>query len=70
MSVSSMTRTKDSKAVYVLFEDGDKKAEIALPDCRFVNKYRTDSCILHGKLRDRVYLSKRRKKMLFKSIDP
>ncbi len=37
MSVSSMTRTKDSKAVYVLFEDGDKKAEIALPDCRFVS---------------------------------
>ena len=32
-----MTRTKDSKAVYVLFDDGDIKAEIALPDCRFVS---------------------------------
>ena len=37
MSVSSMTRTKDSKAVYVLFQDGDKSAEIAIPECRLVN---------------------------------
>lgn len=32
-----MTRTKDSKAVYVLFQDGDKSAEIAIPECRLVN---------------------------------
>ncbi len=31
MSVSSMTRTKDSKAVYVLFQDGVKNAEFSLP---------------------------------------
>ncbi|MCR5301250.1 MAG: hypothetical protein K6E49_02290 [Lachnospiraceae bacterium] len=36
MSVSSMTRTKDSKAVYVLFEDGAKSAEIALPECKVI----------------------------------
>ena len=32
-----MTRTKDSKAVYVMFQDGDKNAEIALPECKLVN---------------------------------
>ena len=32
MSVSTMTRTKDSKAVYVLFEDGSKSAEFVLPE--------------------------------------
>ncbi len=37
MSVSGMTRTKDSKAVYVMFQDGDKNAEIALPECRLVS---------------------------------
>ncbi|MBQ6128861.1 MAG: hypothetical protein IKE35_03590 [Lachnospiraceae bacterium] len=37
MSVSSMTRTKDSKAVYVLFEDGAKSAEITLPELKLVN---------------------------------
>ena len=31
MSVSSMTRTGDKKAVYVLFQDGDKSAEYSLP---------------------------------------
>ena len=34
MSVSSMTRTKDRKAVYVL--DGDKTAEFTLPGCALV----------------------------------
>ncbi len=43
MSVSSMTKTKDSKAVYVLFEDGEKNAEITLPDVKLVaNKGFTD----------------------------
>ena len=32
-----MTRTKDSKAVYVMFEDGAKNAEIALPECKLVS---------------------------------
>ena len=37
MSVSSMTHTKDSKAVYVLFEDAGKSAEITLPDVKLVS---------------------------------
>jgi hypothetical protein len=36
MSVSSMTRTKDSKAVYILFEDGSKNAEFCLPEGKLV----------------------------------
>lgn len=31
MSVSSMTRTNDSKAVYILFQDKDRTAEFSLP---------------------------------------
>ena len=43
MSVSSMTKTKDSKAVYVRFEEGEKNAEITLPDVKLVaNKGFTD----------------------------
>ncbi len=37
MSVSGLTRTKDSKAVYVMFQDGDKNAEIAMPECKLVS---------------------------------
>ena len=37
MSVSSMTRTRDSKAVYVLFQDGQKSAEISLPECKLIS---------------------------------
>lgn len=37
MSVSTMTRTKDSKAVYVLFEDGDKSAEFSIPGGKLIN---------------------------------
>lgn len=36
MSVSSMTRNKDKKAVYVFFQDGDKTAEFTLPGCELV----------------------------------
>lgn len=36
MSVSSLTRSGDNKAVYVLFRDGKKSAEFALPECRVV----------------------------------
>ena len=32
-----MTRTKDSKAVYVLFEDEGKSAEFSLPGCKVVS---------------------------------
>lgn len=37
MSVSTMTRTKDNKAVYVLFEDGGKSAEFALPEGKLLS---------------------------------
>ena len=37
MSVSSMTRTKDSKAVYVMFSDNEKSVEFSLPGCSLVN---------------------------------
>ncbi|MCR5590019.1 MAG: hypothetical protein K6F73_00655 [Lachnospiraceae bacterium] len=37
MSVSTMTRTKDKKAVYVLFQDGKKSAEISLPGLEVVS---------------------------------
>lgn len=36
MSVSSMTRNKDKKAVYVFFQDGEKNAEFTLPSCELV----------------------------------
>ena len=36
MSVSSMTRNKDKKAVYVFFQDGDKTAEFTLPGVELV----------------------------------
>ena len=32
-----MTRNKDNKAVYVLFEDGTKSAEFALPEGKLMN---------------------------------
>ncbi len=37
MSVSSLTRTKDNKAVYILFTDGNKSAELSLPECKVIN---------------------------------
>ncbi len=36
MSVSTLTRTKDSKAIYVLFTDNEKSAEFALPELQIV----------------------------------
>ena len=33
MSVSSMTRVGDKKAVYILFTDGDSSAEFTIPGC-------------------------------------
>lgn len=36
MSVSSMTRKGEEKAVYILFRDGSKTAEFALPECRLI----------------------------------
>ena len=37
MSVSSMTRKDDNKAIYVMFEDGAKKAEFVLPEGKLLN---------------------------------
>ncbi len=36
MSVSSVTRTGEQKSVYVLFQDGEKSAELLVPDCKVV----------------------------------
>ena len=36
MSVSSMTRNKDKKTVYVFFQDGEETAEFTLPGCELV----------------------------------
>ena len=50
MSVSSMTRNKDKKAVYVFFQDGDKTAEFTLPGCELVkNNGFSDDDIRHLK---------------------
>ena len=50
MSVSSMTRNKDKKAVYVLFQDGEKTAEFTLPGCELVkNKGFSEDDILQLK---------------------
>ncbi|MBQ7464866.1 MAG: hypothetical protein IJS86_08410 [Lachnospiraceae bacterium] len=37
MSVSSVTQTKGSKAIYVMFEDRERKAEFVLPECALVS---------------------------------
>lgn len=37
MSVSSLTHTKDNKAVYILFTNGNKSAELSLPECKVIN---------------------------------
>ena len=50
MSVSSMTRNKDKKAVYVFFQDGEKTAEFTLPGCELVkNNGFSDDDIRHLK---------------------
>jgi hypothetical protein len=36
MSISSMTRNKDKKTVYVFFQDGEETAEFTLPGCELV----------------------------------
>ncbi len=36
MSVSSMTRSKDEKAIYVLFQDGEKMLEMTVPAHKMV----------------------------------
>ena len=36
MSVSSMTRSGEDKAIYVLFQDGEKMAELTVPGHRVV----------------------------------
>lgn len=47
MSVSSMTRHGDEKAVYVLFTDGDKSAEFSVPGCKLLNSKGFDEEELH-----------------------
>ena len=37
MSVSSLTRTKDNKAIYILFNDKDKEAEFSIPGCKLIS---------------------------------
>ena len=37
MCISSMPRTEDKKAVYVLFTDGEASAEYAIPECRLLS---------------------------------
>ena len=37
MSVSSLTRTKDDKAIYVLFTDKERSAEISLPELKILS---------------------------------
>ena len=37
MSISSMTRHKDQKAIYVLFSDGASSAEFAIPGGKLIN---------------------------------
>ena len=36
MSVSSMTRSNEKKAVYVFFQDGEKTAEFTVPSCELL----------------------------------
>ncbi len=36
MSVSSMTRSGEKKGVYVLFQDGEKMAELLVPGCEVI----------------------------------
>lgn len=37
MSISSMTRKGDQKAIYILFTDGGSSAEFAIPGCKLLN---------------------------------
>lgn len=37
ITISGMTRTADKKAIYVLFEEGSRSAEIAIPDNKIVS---------------------------------
>lgn len=37
MSVSSLSRNGEEKAIYVFFSDGDASAEFLLPDCNLVH---------------------------------
>ncbi len=69
MSVSTMTRTKDKKAVYVLFEDGPKSAEFSLPEGELVgNRGFSDEEV--AQLRD--YIQDQRDEIygIAKQIDP
>ena len=69
MSVSSLIRTEDKKAVYVMFQDGEKSAELTLPDLSIVsNKGFSDKEI--AQLKD--YMDNEREKIyaMAKEINP
>lgn len=69
MSVSSMTRTKDKKALYVLFQDDTRMAEFELPECKVVyNKGFLDEEI--GQLLDYVKKEKEHIYSLSKGVNP
>lgn len=53
MSVSSMTRHGDNKAIYVLFTDGDNSAEFTVPGCTLLNSKGFDDEEIH-QLKDYV----------------
>ncbi|MBQ7581615.1 MAG: hypothetical protein IJU25_02215 [Lachnospiraceae bacterium] len=46
MSVSSMTRSGEKKGVYVLFQDGEKTAELLVPGCEVISNHGFDEAEL------------------------
>ena len=69
MSVSSMTRTKYNKAVYVLFQDRDKNAEFSLPGCKLLNN-RGFSTEEISQLKDYINNEQERIYSLAKEVNP
>ncbi|MCR5503929.1 MAG: hypothetical protein K6F53_13075 [Lachnospiraceae bacterium] len=69
MSVSSMTRTDQKKAVYVLFRDGEKTAEFALPECELIKNSGFSEEEL-GKLREYTDGDRDRIFELARGVDP
>lgn len=69
MSVSSMTRLGDKKAVYVLFTDGKSSAEFTVPDCKLIHSNGFDEEELK-QLKDYVENEQDSIFCLAKGIDP
>ena len=69
MSVSSMTRHGDEKAIYVLFTDEEKSAEFVVPGCKLIeNKGFADDEI--KQLRDYVENEQDYIYNISKDVDP